>query len=224
MKDLHASRATYLVSRLVAEGEHENQDFKFTVNDPRKIARSVSAFANHSGGRLLIGVTDNGVPRGVRSEEDIYVVEAAARMYCDPPCEPSFTAYRVEGGATVIRADISPADHRPVRVVEADGTRHAYYRVADENILAHPLMVRAWTAADTRKDGVVFELNADRSALIALLDNGPVTPEEALTRLDMSHRTFESVVIDLTVLGIIEFRYIDRHFHIARTDGEHSAR
>jgi len=222
MKDLHASRATYLVSRLVAEGEHENQDFKFTVNDPRKIARSVSAFANHTGGRLLIGVNDNGVPRGVRSEEDIYVVEAAARIYCEPPCQPSFTAYRVDGGATVIRADIAPATHRPVRVIEADGTRNAYFRVADENILAHPLMVRSWTAADTRKDGVVFELNADRSALLALLDDGPVTPEEAVTRLTMSRRTFENVVIDMSVLGIIDFRYINRRFHIVRTDNEQS--
>lgn len=222
MKDLHASRATYLISRLVAEGEHENQDFKFTVNDPRKIARSVSAFANHTGGRLLIGVNDNGVPRGVRSEEDIYVVEAAARLYCEPPCEPTFTAYRVDGGATVIRADIASASRRPVCVVEADGSRNAYFRVADENILAHPLMVRAWTAAETRKDGIVFELNADRSALLALLDNGPVTPEEAVTRLPMSRRTFENVVIDLAVLGIIDFRFINRHFHITRIDGEHS--
>lgn len=219
MKDIHASRASYLVARLIAEGEHENQDFKFTVNDPRKIARTVSAFANHSGGRLLIGVNDNGVPRGVRSEEDIYVVEAAAQMYCTPPCEPTFTAYRVDGGVTVIRADIAPAVHRPVRVIEADGTRHAYFRIADENILAHPLMVRAWTAAE-KADGTVFALNAERSALLSLLDDGPITPEQAALRLEMSRRAFETIVVDLAALGIIDFRFINRHFHIVRNDNE----
>lgn len=219
MKDIHASRASYLVARLIAEGEHENQDFKFTVNDPRKIARTVSAFANHTGGRLLIGVNDNGQPRGVRSEEDIYVVEAAAQIYCDPPCTPTFTAYRVDGGATIIRADIEAAARRPVRVIEADGTRHAYFRVADENILAHPLMVRAWTAAE-KADGTVFTLNAERSALLTLLDDGPILPEQAALRLEMSRRTFETVVVDLAALGIVDFKFINRHFHIVRADSE----
>ena len=40
----------------IEEGEHQQQDFKFEVSDSRKIARTLSAFANTDGGRLLIGV------------------------------------------------------------------------------------------------------------------------------------------------------------------------
>ena len=218
MKDLKASRAAYLVQRLVAEGEHENQDFKYTVNDPRKIARSVSAFANHSGGRLLIGVNDNGVPRGVRSEEDIYVVESAATMYCDPPCTPTFTAYSVEGGATVIRADIAPSNRRPVVVLESDGRRHAYFRVADENIAAHPLMVRAWRAKDDPDRAVVFGLTADRTSMLGALGDGPLTPEALGSKIELSRRVFEQVVVDLIAMDLVEFRFIDRKFHLAVVD------
>ena len=32
---------------MVAEGEHLCQDFKYAISDPCKIARSLSAFANH---------------------------------------------------------------------------------------------------------------------------------------------------------------------------------
>ena len=45
---------------LISEGEHQQQDFKYRVDDPCKLAKSVSAFANTDGGRLLIGVRDDG--------------------------------------------------------------------------------------------------------------------------------------------------------------------
>lgn len=48
------------IYQLISEGEHLQQDFKFEISDVYKIAKSLSAFANTSGGRLLIGVKDNG--------------------------------------------------------------------------------------------------------------------------------------------------------------------
>ena len=48
------------IKSLISEGENLYQDFKYTINDSRKIAKSLSAFANTKGGRLLIGVKDNG--------------------------------------------------------------------------------------------------------------------------------------------------------------------
>ena len=70
-----------MLHRLIAQGEHQQQDFKYEISDARKIARTLSAFANTDGGRLLIGVKDNGKIAGVRSDEEIYMVEAAASRY-----------------------------------------------------------------------------------------------------------------------------------------------
>ncbi len=39
MKDIKAVRGSDLVRAMVAEGEHEHQDFKFAISDARKIAR-----------------------------------------------------------------------------------------------------------------------------------------------------------------------------------------
>ena len=55
---------TDYIHALIAEGEHQQQDFKFEISDARKIAKTLSAFANTDGGRLLIGVKDN-----VKSQE-----------------------------------------------------------------------------------------------------------------------------------------------------------
>ena len=75
------TKADYIHAR-IAEGEHQQQDFKFEISDARKIAKSLSAFSNTDGGRLLVGVKDNGKIAGVRSEEEIYMIEAAAKLYC----------------------------------------------------------------------------------------------------------------------------------------------
>ena len=72
---------------LIGEGEHTQQDFKFEISDARKIAKSLSAFSNTIGGRLLIGVKDNGRIAGIRSDEEIYMIEAAAQVYCEPQVE-----------------------------------------------------------------------------------------------------------------------------------------
>ena len=80
---------TYLnpswLQMLIEQGEHQQQDFKYKVEDAPKLARSVSAFANTDGGRLLIGVRDDGFIHGVRSEEETFMMHAAAFKYCTPP-------------------------------------------------------------------------------------------------------------------------------------------
>lgn len=49
---------TDYIHALIAEGEHLQQDFKFEISDARKIAKTLSAFANTRGGKLLIDDKD----------------------------------------------------------------------------------------------------------------------------------------------------------------------
>ena len=106
MKKMHPIEA------LIEQGEHQQLDFKFEVSDSKKIARTLSAFANTDGGRLLIGVKDNGNISGVRSEEEYYMIEAASKMYTRP--EVPFEATRWEvNGKTVLEVYIAPSPDKP---------------------------------------------------------------------------------------------------------------
>ena len=134
---------TQYIHQLVAEGEHDHQDFKFEISDARKIARSISAFANTGGGRLLVGVKDNGKIAGVRSEEEIYMIEAAASMYCQPQVEIA-THTHIAEGRTVLEIDIDEASAKPVYALDEENKPKAYIRIADENILASPVHLKVW--------------------------------------------------------------------------------
>ncbi len=211
MKDLKAIRGRYYLDRIISEGEHEQQDFKYSISDARKIARTLSAFANHSGGRLLIGVHDNGSIAGVRNEEDIFVLEQAAEMYCVPAQQITVTAILAEGGAVVLRAEIEPSPTRPVRVKEEDGRLKAYYRVADENIAAHPLMVRAWNAAAENR-GLTIGVN-DTLLLETLRELGDnISPETLISRVRLSRQSAEDTIVRLAAAGVIGFSHSDSGF------------
>ena len=130
------------IRQLISEGEHQQQDFKYAVTSVSKIAHSLSAFANTDGGRLLVGVRDNGTLAGVQSDEEIYMIDAAATQ-CRPEVECHMEVVREEGKQILI-ATIEPAQQRPVRCREDDGTYRAYLRQADENIVASPLHLELW--------------------------------------------------------------------------------
>ncbi|MDE6368393.1 MAG: ATP-binding protein [Muribaculaceae bacterium] len=208
MKDIKPLKGKHYIEELVAQGEHQEQDFKFQISDARKIARSISAFANRGGGRLLIGVKDNGALAGVRNEEDIYVVEQAAQRYCNPPQEVEFTAFNVGSGTLIIRASIASADRRPVFAQDSDRKWKAYYRVADENIVAHPLMVKAWQMRESSES--LFSLSSTESSLLALLDSSDsaLSAREIAVSLHITSAAAENIIVRLASLGIVDFYYI----------------
>lgn len=217
MKDLKAIKGRYFVQRLIEQGEHEQQDFKFAISDARKIARSVSAFANNNGGCLLIGVKDNGAIAGVRNEEDIYVVEQAAQMYCDPPQPITFDAFKVDPGVIVIRATVPRAEHRPVRVKEADGKLRAYYRVADENIAAHPLMVRAWRLSDdASENNSPLYLDSLATDILDTVRNAPepIDPGALPLTLHRSVSATNALTARLIAMGLIDIVFTNRTFKL----------
>src|ERR1700761_4497682 len=79
------------VKKQIFEGEGVSLDFKKTITSCEKIAKTMVSFANNRGGKLLIGVADDGSIKGVKSEdEERYMITKAAHIYAKPALEPKF--------------------------------------------------------------------------------------------------------------------------------------
>ena len=201
-----------MLHRLIAQGEHQQQDFKYEISDVRKIARTLSAFANTDGGRLLIGVKDNGKIAGVRSDEEIYMVEAAASLHCIPPVACRMSIHRVEGHNVVI-AEVEPSAQRPVRARLDDDSLCAFVRIADENIVAPPVQMALWREAD-RADGTLLPFTEREQALLRLLAEAeePLTLNRfaRLGRLPR-HRAVQ-LLAQFIRFGLVEQRFVGHTF------------
>ena len=133
------------IQNLIQEGEHQMLDFKFEISDSRRIARSLAAFANTDGGRLLVGVKDNGAIAGVRSDEEIHMIQAAAEMYCQPKVDYSTEEWEING-KTVLEVIIPKDKHHKHKAPDSQGNYKIYVRVKDENLVADPILIKVWKA------------------------------------------------------------------------------
>lgn len=161
------------IQGLISQGEHVQQDFKYRVQDAVKLARSVSAFANTEGGRLLIGVRDDGFVSGVRSDEEIYMMHQAAWKYCQPAASIKFDTYHMDG-RTVVVATVPASARKPVCALEPQAgpdsplEKRAYIRIADENIVASPVHLAIWREEQAKR-GSVLTYGDQEKQLLAVL-------------------------------------------------------
>ena len=147
---MHADLNRY-IQDLIREGEHQKQDFKFEITDSRKIAKTLSAFSNTSGGRILIGVKDNGNISGITSDEEYHMIEAAAQMYCRPAIPFESKKWMVRG-KTILEISISESGHKPVLAQVGEKTWKAFIRVHDQNMLSGSVQISVWKKERRKKE------------------------------------------------------------------------
>ncbi len=194
------------IQKLISEGEHQQLDFKFGITDSKKIARSLSAFANTDGGRLLLGVKDNGAIAGVRSDEEYYMIEAAAQLYCKPEVYFEMKEWE-ESGRTVMEIIIPKSAEAPHTAPDKEGKYQAYVRVGDQNFPANGVLRKVWKKQKDPK-GVYIEYSVAERTLLAYLEVHKRITLSAFRRLSgYSLPRCEHILADFMVLNIIQINY-----------------
>ena len=209
----------YLQS-LINEGEHQQQDFKYRVSDAQKLAKSVSAFANNDGGRLLIGVRDDGHMSGVRDEEEIYMMHQAAYRYCRPEASIKFDTFHVSpsdthdgsrGLRTIVVATVPPSEKRPICAVSDDGKQRAYIRIADENIVASPVHLAIWRESQNPQGSMMTYTDAVRKLIDALHDQR-LTLNQLVRRSTLPRQKVITLLARLIRFHVAQWEYADQQF------------
>ncbi len=191
--------------KLIQEGEHQRQDFKYCINDSRKIAKSLVAFANTDGGKLLVGVKDNGKIAGIRTDEEFYMIEAAAKIYSNPPINFLTQQWHLEG-KTVLEIQIEPSTDKPHFAKNEDGKWLAYKRVNDENILAHKIQLNVWRKNKSQV-GIYFTYSESEKILVEYLQKNPTITFSKFVRLaHISRNKAEEVLSNSVIMEIVEIK------------------
>jgi len=194
------------IQKLIEEGEHLKQDFKFEISDVRKIAKTLVAFSNTAGGKLLVGVKDNGKIAGIRSEEEIYMIEGAAGIYCRP--EIAFTTRKwVINGKTILEVDIPKGDKKPYMAKSTEGKWLAYIRVRDENFLVNAIQLRVWKN-ENRSKGVFLPFTEKEKILLEYLQmNDSITLDEFCLLAGLNRKKASDILVRLISIEEIGIVY-----------------
>ena len=200
------------LKNLIAEGENQQLDFKYCVSDSRKIARTLSAFANSNGGRLLIGVRDNGSIAGIKSDEEIYMVDTAAHLFCRPEIVFS-TRQHIIAGKTVLEVEVSKGDKRPYQARDENGKWLSYFRHEDQNLVANRVLLQLWRKKE-KKSGVLVKFGkAENTLMDYLSENGSITLSKFRKIARISSYKAEAILANLILFGVIIMKASEKGFN-----------
>jgi len=191
------------IKKLISEGEGVSLDFKKTITSCEKIARTMVSFANNKGGRLLIGVYDDGTIKGVKSEdEERYMISRAAHLFARPALEPIFEEVYVDDKLVLV-VDIKASDEKPHYALADDGKWWVYIRVKDKSVLASKIVVDVLKRS-AKDEGVLIEYSTKEKALLEYLDtNERINIHEYCKLLKMTRRGAQRIIVNLALSGVI---------------------
>ena len=197
------------ISELIAQGEHQQLDFKFEVSDSKKIARTLTAFANTDGGTLLIGVKDNGHIAGIQSEEEYYMIEAASEMYCRPKVPFEAKEWNIEG-KIILEVKVKTSAVKPHQSPDKYDIYKTYIRVNDENIMAPEILEMAWLKI-SGLNGAYIVLSRPVEKLLNYLDLNPyITVSQFRKIARINYHTAKNILSDLLAIGSIGYQFTDK--------------
>ena len=189
----------------IEEGEGLHLDFKFEISDATKIARSLVAFANTDGGSLLVGVKDNGVLRGITSEEECYMVEMAAQHHCKPEVKFHTKEWNVKG-IKILEIIIPKGEDIPYRAPDKKGKFKAFVRVADENLLASGVQMKVWEKEKSNRNVQFFSTNEEYILLRLLKDNQSISLKQFQKEAQITRFKAENILSNFIVLGLVKMK------------------
>ena len=201
---------------LIAMGEHQQLDFKFEINDARKIARTLVAFSNTDGGKILIGVKDNGKIAGVRSEEEYYMIETAATIFCKPEIKFQLKKWEIQG-KTVLEVDIPKGTNRPYRSKNEDDRWMSYVRVNDQNFLANSIQIRVWKN-EKRKKGIYLKFTEKEKILLDYLQKNPISLAQYCKISGLNRKKASDILVRFISLGVVKMNYSEKEISYSVTN------
>ncbi len=197
------------IRKLIAQGEHQRLDFKFEISDSKKIARTLAAFANTDGGRLLIGVKDNGVVAGVRSDEEYYMIEAAAQLYCKPEVKFQSKEWEIDG-KLVLEVIVNRSESMKHKAPYHDDTYKIFVRVKDQNLLADPILLLYWKREQGNHPVNIMFSETELTLLRELDRKGGINLTEFQNIAGINRRTAERILVDFMLIGMIRMEQTEK--------------
>ena len=197
------------IQKLIEEGEHQMLDFKFEISDCKKISRSLVAFANTDGGRLLIGVNDNGVISGIRSEEEKHMIQTASEMYCIPNVNFQAKEWNING-KTVLEIIVPKSKYHKHKAPDHNNIYKVYIRVKDQNILADGILLKIWKYQNNKQEVRVTFTESEMFLLKYLNDNKRITLKEFMKAAKISKKEAEKTLVNFTLINMLKLEITEK--------------
>lgn len=121
---------------IIANGENSGVEFKRDDLRPEQLAKEIVALANFQGGKLLLGVEDDGSISGIQRDGlETWVMDTVFGRYVHPMILPFYEEVEFDGGKRVAVVSLTQGTAKPY-VVRKDNREEIFVRVGSTSRLA----------------------------------------------------------------------------------------
>ena len=195
---------SHYIEKLIEEGEHQMQDFKFEISDSRKIARTLVAFANTDGGRL---------------EEEKHMIQTAAEMFCQPIVEYKAKEWNVYG-KTVLEVIVPKSKYNKHRAPDHNNIYKVYTRVKDQNIIPDSIILKIWKYQNNKQNVKVTFTDEEMFLLRYLNENKKITVKEFIQKAEISKKEAERIIVNFTLMNLLKYEITEKELFFSLFEEE----
>jgi predicted HTH transcriptional regulator len=143
----------------------------------------------------------------VQSDEEFYMIQAAADMYCKPSLGFETKVWQVQD-KTVLEITIPKVSlDKLIAAPDKNGNFKVYIRVNDENFIVNNIFLRAWNKKKFGK-GVLIRYDEPEKILFEhLQQNRSITFSKFCKLTKLNRHKAEKILVNMVVLGLIKITF-----------------
>jgi hypothetical protein len=156
----------------------------------------------------------------VRSEEEYYMVEAAAALYCIPEIKFTTHEYNVQG-KMVLEITVNKSTDQKHKAPDKNNELKYYVRVGDQNLLAHPIQIQVWKLKEEQNQAKFCITENERKVLNYLINN-PICEYMALIEsIGVSRFKTNIILAHLIHFGVIQLKMTEKEMRFILNESIH---
>ncbi len=178
-----------ILENLIRNGEGEALDFKQTISNFYKIAKTISSFANSKGGNILVGVKDDGKMHKIDPEEEKYMLQKAADFYCKPPVKIHFRELEEkETGHIVLQVVIKESSQKPHYSLTKKNNWIVHIRYEDKSIAAGKTIIQVMQKGMEKATGTDKRPRLEKHIIDLISQKKKISLKEVSKQMNISER------------------------------------
>ena len=192
------------IKSMASSGEGHYLEFKRKVDNPQKIVKELIAFSNADGGKLLVGISDDGSLAGLAHPDgDWYVLEKAIRKYTKGNLNLTHEIVPISSSRSVIVIEIPESKRKPLFYQEEKNhPKEVFVRVKDECVRASREYAKL-LSFDRRR--VYIEYGEEEEWLLSHLhENDLISLDAFKGERKLPRRKASEILVKLTAAGVLE--------------------